>query len=211
MAPDFPRPPPATVDPAVIWTYGTRTLTAFTGTPRAQLVGADEPIYTRITGEVVRRTELTDARISNLDKLDALISSRLAAADFDARLPSDRAARIDRIPAAIDAIEGTHTPSGINVEETVVEQTLGVLFFLEGFIDLSNLASGDAVTIAEDISLVTPISYKRYASEDYSGPQALPALYIVTKPARHALRIRLNQTAGTVRAFPYAFYVRRIA
>jgi len=40
---------------AVIWAYGTRTLTGFTGTPRSDLVGADEAIYTRLDAKITTR------------------------------------------------------------------------------------------------------------------------------------------------------------
>jgi len=40
---------------AEIWAYGTRTLTGFTGTPRSDLVGADEAIYTRLDAKITTR------------------------------------------------------------------------------------------------------------------------------------------------------------
>jgi hypothetical protein len=69
---------------ADIWAYATRTLTGFTGTPRSNLVGADESIYTRLDVAVSSRAAAADytaARAAKLDNLDALISSRATAAD----------------------------------------------------------------------------------------------------------------------------------
>jgi len=70
---------------AEIWAYGTRTLTGFTGTPRSDLVGADEAIYTRLDVAVSTRpsgTDYTAARAAKLDNLDDTITSRQAATSF---------------------------------------------------------------------------------------------------------------------------------
>jgi len=61
----MPRISDPPTQPADIWTYATRTLTALTGTPRSDLLGSDEPVSTS-----------TVARLANLDRLDASISSR---------------------------------------------------------------------------------------------------------------------------------------
>jgi len=164
--PDFPRVT-ATVDPAVIWSYSTRTLTEFKGTPRSDLLGED--------------------------------------ATFEAGTGA-RKAVLDRLLAPTSPIEGTLTADGS--EQTVVEATGTLEFQLDGYIDLSNMASGDTVVVREYMKIASGGNYVKYAEETYSGAQSIPLLHIVTKPARYALKVTLQQTAGTNRDYPYQFFKR---
>jgi hypothetical protein len=147
-------------------------------------------------------TRLSATRAARIDNLDALISSRLASADFDARLSATRAARIDRIVTLEEHSVGTLTADG--TEQTVTELT--VLGTLEGHIDLSNMASGDTVRIREYIRMKTGGAYQLYDSVDYSGALAQPALHMVKLPARYGVRITLQQTAGVNRDYDYNFF-----
>jgi len=119
--------------------------------------------------------------------------------------------RLSRLPAFDDPIEGTLSPAALGTEYDVVVSEVGVSHYLEGWIDLSAMAAGDAVEIAYYVSLVTPVSYKLYAKETYSDAQAIPALHIVTLPARYGIKVTLKQTAGTLRSFPYQIFRRRTA
>jgi hypothetical protein len=125
-----------------------------------------------------------------------------------------RKTRIDRL-ASMDAfdtpIEGTLTADG--TEQTLIldEVAGNPSRFLDGLVDLNAMAAGDTVVIRQYLSLVTPVAYRKYAEETYSGAQTLPALYIVTKTGRYGIKITLQQTAGTYKSFPYQFFRRRIA
>jgi hypothetical protein len=229
--PDFPRTQ-AVVDPAVIWNYSTRTLTGFTGQPRIDLLGSDQDLAA---------IGYTSARAAKLDYLDVPVSTRstLTAAEVwgyttrtltgltgqpridllgeDASFESGTGARkqlIDRL-AYMDAfdtpIEGTVTASGS--ETTVIEDELSgnPPRFLEGYIDLSALATGDTIIIRQYIKITSTGSYVKYAEETYSGPQDLPLLYIVTKPGRYGIKITVVQTAGTNRTLTFQFFRRRTA
>lgn len=229
--PDFPRPPPAEVDPAVIWAYATRTLTGFTGTPRSDLMGEDADFEAGV-GARKARIDLVDVAVSTrsshvaadiwgvatreLTGITGTPRTNLLGedADFEAGTGA-RKARIDRldiIEAFDTPIEGTHTPSALNTEEDVIlDEPVGdPLRYLEGFIDLTNMAAGDTVVLREYLSLVTPVSYVQYAEETYSDAQALPALYVRTKPGRYGIRVSLEQTAGTIKDFPFQFFRKRV-
>jgi hypothetical protein len=227
--PDFPRVQ-AVVDPAVIWNYSTRTLTGFTGQPRADLLGSDQSLA---------EIGYTSARAANLDYLDAAVSTRstLTAAEVwayttrtltgltgqpridllgeDADFETGTGTRkqlIDRL-AYMDAfdtpIEGTVETSGS--EQTVIQDEISgnPPRFLEGYIDLSSLATGDTIIIRQYIKITPAGQYTKYAEETYSGPQDLPLLYIVTKPCRYGIMITVLQTAGTSRTLIYQFFRRR--
>jgi hypothetical protein len=227
--PDFPRVS-AVVDPAVIWNYSTRTLTGFTGQPRIDLLGSDQSLA---------EIGYTSARAANLDYLDTPVSTRstLTAAEVwayttrtltgltgqprvdllgeDADFESGTGARkqlIDRL-AYMDAfdtpIEGTVGTSGI--ESIVIQDELSgnPPRYLEGYIDLSALATDDTIIIRQYIMIAPTGQYVKYAEETYSGPQDLPLLYIVTKPCRYGIMITVTQIAGTSRALAYQFFRRR--
>jgi len=127
----------------------------------------------------------------------------------DASFEDGRSARksvLDRLLASTEPIEGTLTADG--TEQTVVEETGTLEFKLDGYIDLSNLASGDTVVVREYMKVKSNGSYVKYAEETYSGSQPLPLLHIITKPARYGLKITLQQTSGTYRSFDYQFFKR---
>lgn len=163
-----------------IWTATTRTLTGFTGTPRADLIGVDAS-FEASTGARVTKID----RLANMDAFDAPIEGSVTFG------PTDAAGTV----------------------KTVVVSEIGVPHFLEGFIDLSPIASGETMRIIQRLSLVTPVSYKTYASEDYTGAQTLPILYVVTKPARYGIKVDMVNvtTVAATRTFTYQFFRRRVA
>jgi hypothetical protein len=225
--PDFPRVA-AVVDPAVIWTYSVRTLTDFTGKPRADLIGADESLDAH---------GYTSARATKLDNLDVAVSSRATAADVwgyatrtltgltgqpridllgeDASFEAGTGTRktlIDRLALmeAFDTpIEGSITMDG--TEQTIVLDEIAdnPQRHLEGYVDLSQMAAGDTIVIRQYIKISPTGDYAKYAEETYSDAQALPLLYIVTKPGRYGIKVTAQQTAGTYRTLQYQFFRRK--
>ena len=102
---------------------------------------------------------------------------------------------------------GTVTPSALNTETTVVE--IGAQsddYMVEGFIDLSALASGDEVEIREYIA-VDGANYKLFIFVTYSGPVPEPVIRFHTKTLLYNMKykVTITQTAGTLRSFPYGF------
>lgn len=234
--PDFPR----AATPAEVWAYGTRTITALTGTPRTDLVGANEPIYTRLD------TVLSTFRSTEFGRIDATISSRSshAAADIwtvatrtltgltgaprsdligvDATFEAStgtRATRIDRL-ADIEKFdtptEGTATflttdtyPKTV----TIALSEIGVIHRVECYVDLTGLVAGESLRVDQYMSIVTPVSYKLYAQETYTGAQTMPMLFIITKPARYGLKIDLYMESAPAanRSFPWQWFRKRVA
>jgi len=102
---------------------------------------------------------------------------------------------------------GTVSPSDLNTETTVVE--LGPNdddYLVEGYIDLSQLAEGDAVTVCEYIA-VDGQNYQKFICTDFSGPLGNPVIRFHTKTllASMKYRVTITQTQGTLRSFPYGF------
>jgi hypothetical protein len=214
----------------VIWNYSTRTLTGFTGQPRIDLLGSDQDLAA---------IGYTSARAAKLDYLDVPVSTRstLTAAEVweyttrtltgltgqpridllgeDADFESGTGARkqlIDRL-AYMDAfdtpIEGSVETAPTEAYVVLDELSGNPPRFLEGYIDLSALTTGDTIIVRQYIKITPTGSYVKYAEETYSGPQDLPLLYIVTKPCRYGILITVTQTEGTSRVLAFQFFRRR--
>jgi hypothetical protein len=102
---------------------------------------------------------------------------------------------------------GTASPTALNTETTVVEITgASDDYIVEGYIDLSQLASGDAVEVREYIA-VDGVNYRLYARVTYSGPVSEPVIRFHAKTLLYNMKYKVTiiQTSGTLRSFPYGF------
>jgi len=75
----------------------------------------------------------------------------------------------------------------------------------EGYVDLTNMTIGDAITIKEYIKLKTGGGWRQYSHNLYSDGQSEPAVHQVRKLSKHGVRISLKQTAGVNRDYDYNF------
>jgi hypothetical protein len=99
------------------------------------------------------------------------------------------------------------TPSALNTETDLVnigDQTDD--YIVEGAVSLQNLASGDTVVIKVYIA-VDGVNQKPVDIWTFTGAQSVPVVRIVahTVPYNGKFRVTVNQTAGTLRAYPYYF------
>jgi hypothetical protein len=104
---------------------------------------------------------------------------------------------------------GTVTPTALNTETVVVDiGTQTDDYMVEGYIDLSALASGDTVVVKEYIA-VDGVNYRLFAQVTYSGPVSEPVIRFHTKTLLYNMlyRVTITQTSGTLRSFPYGFVV----
>lgn len=111
------------------------------------------------------------------------------------------------IVASKTRYSGTVSPSALNAETTVVEiMAQADDYMVEGYIDLSALASGDSLTINEYIA-VDGTTYQLYGSLAVGGPVSNPILRFHTKTLLYSMKykVTITQTAGTLRSFPYGF------
>jgi len=102
---------------------------------------------------------------------------------------------------------GSVTPPSLNVETTVIE-IAGELeeYMVEGYIDVSQLQSGDSITIREYIA-VDGVNYNTYITLTLTGAQQDPVLRFHTKTLLRNMKykITITQTSGTIRTFKYGF------
>lgn len=101
--------------------------------------------------------------------------------------------------------EGSHTPTGLNVEGAVVEITSNKPFFIQGYISLKNLAGGDSVTLREYIDIDNDGVYEKYITRTYTDAQEDDLIRFHQKIAKYKYKVTIEQTAGTIRSFPYYF------
>jgi hypothetical protein len=223
MCPDFPTIGGASASD--IWNYATRVLTHITGTPRSDLIGADESLDTH---------GYTSVRAGLIDNLDVAVSTRSShsAGDVwavaartlthitgdprtdllgeDATFEAGTGARkavLDKLLAPLAPTEGTVTTDG--TVQTLVEKTGTLEFQLDGYVDLTHMAAGDAITIIQSMKIASGGAYVAYASENYSDAQTLKLLHIVTKPAVYGLKVTITETGGAHRAYDFEFFQRK--
>ena len=105
---------------------------------------------------------------------------------------------------------GSVTPPALNAETTVLE-VIGQSddYIVEGYIDVSQLASGDALEIREYIA-VDGVNYQLFLRTTLSGPVTEPVLRLHTKTLLAPMKYKVTvvQTAGSsLKTFPYGFVV----
>lgn len=101
--------------------------------------------------------------------------------------------------------EGTIQANG--TEQTIIEASSNPTpFTLSAWLDLSNIETGDSVTIKQYIKLKKDGGWKKYKGEPYSGVQDEPAIFVTTKPATYGLMITIEQTAGPSKSFDYIIF-----
>ena len=102
---------------------------------------------------------------------------------------------------------GTVSPAELNVETVVVDISAQPDDYLvEGYVDLSQLASGDAVVLREYIA-VDGVNYQLFCQVAYTGPVPEPIVRFHTKTLHYNMKykVTITQTSGTLRSFPYGF------
>jgi hypothetical protein len=98
---------------------------------------------------------------------------------------------------------GTQT-SVIGTEQTLYNPT-GNKFYT-GYIDLTNMASGDTVQVRISLIVKAAGSYILYYLGSYSGVQTNPLVYLPSLPSDIGYKLTLKQTTGTVRTYDWRIY-----
>jgi len=102
------------------------------------------------------------------------------------------------------ASSGTISNVSINVENVFFSATTNNWF--SGYLDLTNMASGDTTILKVYTQIVSPGNYVVYVSQTYTGAQSSPQVYFAPMPSDIAIKFTLTQTAGTARTYQYRFY-----
>jgi hypothetical protein len=102
---------------------------------------------------------------------------------------------------------GTVTPSALNTETTVLE--IGAQsddYIVEGYIDASQLQTGDALEIREYIA-VDGANYQLFLRTTLSGSVPEPVIRFHAKTLLFLMKYKVTvvQTSGALRPLPYGF------
>jgi hypothetical protein len=102
---------------------------------------------------------------------------------------------------------GVVSPLALNTETTVIEITgASDDYIVEGYIDLSQLQSGDVVIIKEYIA-VDGVNYQSFLTVTYTDRPSDPVIRFHAKILTYNMKYKVTimQTQGGLRSFPYSF------
>jgi len=102
---------------------------------------------------------------------------------------------------------GNGTIQTDGTEQRVFSYSRTEPFKLEGYIDLSNMKTGDEIIIRQYVKIKPDGELKKYWEEKYNGIQANPICYITPKPSIYGILITVQQTAGSYITFDWEFYM----
>lgn len=227
--PDYPRIGGASA--AEVWGYGTRELSGDSGniirdavlSDATKIPGAniDAAISTRSSHAqadvwAVATRALTDKAGFELASQNFPFTNPAAPVDLanvqQALSPTGtgREAKVDKIQDFAEDATGTLTADG--TEQVIKEITAGTTDVkLHCYIDLTNMAAGDTVTIREYMTIKSLGSSIKYAEEVYNDAQTLPMLHVITKPARYGIKVTLQQTAVPYRDYDWQTFLEQAA
>lgn len=92
----------------------------------------------------------------------------------------------------------------VGTEHTLANPTTSKWF--SGWIDLTNMASGDTVEIRVSVIVKTAGSYILYSLDTLQNAQTTPAYHLPSLPSDIGYKLTLKQTAGTARVFDWKLY-----
>lgn len=100
---------------------------------------------------------------------------------------------------------GSLTATG--AENTVVEYEENETFKVQGWINLKNMVAGDTVTIRQYFQTSLETELTLFAQRTYKGVQSQPLIHVTPREILKKVKVTLQQTSGTLKTFPYEFYI----
>lgn len=92
-----------------------------------------------------------------------------------------------------------------NGDEQVLIEVVGTIS-LEGYVDLSEMNEGDAVTLRRYVRIINGDDYKLHAEETYYGKQREPLIRFPPIAGRYGIMVTIQQISGTFKKFKYQFF-----
>lgn len=77
-----------------------------------------------------------------------------------------------------------------------------------GYVTLRNMLAGDTVVMKQYFKVGG--QYDVYWAETYTGAQENPVQYVTPKESVSGMKVTLEQSAGTLRTFPFEFIVEEL-
>jgi hypothetical protein len=92
-------------------------------------------------------------------------------------------------------------------EDVVLEYADSEPFKIQGWINLKNMAAGDVVAVTESFTLQNDTQPSIFAMRTYKDAQSQPLIHITPREILKGVKVTIQQTSGTLKSFPYEFYV----
>ncbi len=229
---DFPRKAGASANE--VWTYATRNLNSDANnairdgvlSDGNKIAGAnvDTTVSSRaapgaemnLADGAVAVAKIADGAITvaKAPNLDAAVSSRSTLAQADILSDATPFAG-DRIAKSlVDGVPGEGTLNTDGLEQVVIEKDLSAapkVARLEGHIDFTNHTGTETVVVRQYIQIKAAGVYVQYAEETYTGLVTPPLLKVDTNWARYKIKVTMQKTAGTNRAYDWQFFTKQQA
>ncbi len=103
--------------------------------------------------------------------------------------------------------KGAKTVPLTNAEQVVCEQLGENPSQVSGYVDLRNLAQGDAVVIRFYIKVKENGVWGLCYEESYSDSLSPPIVHVTKRPENHGLKVTIQQTTGSPKIIDYEFFV----
>jgi hypothetical protein len=94
-------------------------------------------------------------------------------------------------------------------EDVVLEYTDSEPFKIQGWINLKNMAAGDVVVVTQSFTLQSDTEPSIFARRTYKDVQSQPLIHITPREILKSVKITLQQTGGTLKQYPFEFYIGR--
>ncbi len=208
--PDFPKSSGGATA-ADVWTYATRNLQSDTNnvirdsvlSDATKIAGAnlDAAVSTRAVESTVAK-DATVAKAATV-ALDATVA-KAATVALDATVAKETGGNLAAVKTRTDNALVAVAPTESSVlmdgtDKTLVEITDVKVGEVEAWLDLTPMQAGDTIVINYRRKVKAAGTYAIYASESYSGVQAVPMVKIIGAKVYRDIKISAQQTAGVNR------------
>ena len=105
----------------------------------------------------------------------------------------------------MEPVEGEVALTELDAEVKLFDAYSDKILVVTGYVDLSNMQSGDTVVLREYIAIEPFGLLKGFTTVSYSDAQSDPIVCFPLKVVRGGYKVTIKQTAGTLRSFKYQF------
>lgn len=101
---------------------------------------------------------------------------------------------------------GARTVPLTGAEQPICEVPGGSPSQVSGYVDLRNLAHGDAVVIRFYVKVKENGAWGLCYEESYSDSLSPPIVHVAKRPENHGLKVTIQQTTGSPKIIDYEFF-----
>lgn len=201
-----------------VWSYTTRILTNLSNTRAALIDHLDADISSRLStaafaagiADILTTDDFNTAILTLLTKayFDSLVGARTDDPDSTTLFAALNALGFENLDEATELTPGDTETTMLEALQS--EYAKYSIMHVEGYIDLSNMQSGDTFVLKEYAKDESGGSYKLFATHTYNNAQTEVLVHFTKKVNHVAWKITGQQSAGTNREFRSLLFSRRV-